>query len=447
MPLIDTPRPEQITVHNIPGFVIDRTPDFFAANRVYRIGRKVIDNHPGMDEYIGSLLSEFQDARRCTIFIAPQKNQPGAEPALEHLKTVNLDERGRLSVDDGEHRIEGTNSVLRAFTDRTPTLIDHDLGIKLVFSDLDSESEQGDIYPLERDGQTGAVAIMPFYYRKPELPSGVVVIEGPDLRGRGSELEGCPRTYWSASLAMAASAQISFQLTHKVDPLTKLAKRIDFEVDFAGGVKKMMEGTLNNMCMLIVDIDYFKRVNDTLGHDAGDVVLRWVANEIQELVRPSDRVSRRMQLPESVCCRWGGEEFGVLLKDINSRVDAITVMERIRGSISEMVVRLTEEETRIAVVNLEKSLMEKGTSEDEIEKRVVSLRSRLQDGIRVTCSIGGTYVDSERLLYYLATVPKDQSPAITSGIIYRQVFGVSDGALQQAKNGGRDQCRFEQTCL
>ena len=79
---------------------------------------------------------------------------------------------------------------------------------------------------------------------------------------------------------------------------------------------------------LMLDIDHFKRVNDTWGHAAGDVVLRELAQRIESQVRASD-----------VAARYGGEEFVVLLPD--TTVDAASKLaERIRAAISASPVEL-----------------------------------------------------------------------------------------------------------
>ncbi len=80
--------------------------------------------------------------------------------------------------------------------------------------------------------------------------------------------------------------------------------------------------TGNAVALLIGDLDDFKRVNDTLGHAAGDSVLRQVGKILSENARQVDIVAR-----------YGGEEFGVILPDI-SRESALAVAERIRSAIA-----------------------------------------------------------------------------------------------------------------
>jgi len=80
--------------------------------------------------------------------------------------------------------------------------------------------------------------------------------------------------------------------------------------------------------ILMLDVDYFKKVNDTYGHDAGDTVLKAVARTLQRAVRSSDLV-----------IRYGGEEFMVILQDSSNNY-ADNVAEKIRKTVEETKVQL-----------------------------------------------------------------------------------------------------------
>jgi len=82
----------------------------------------------------------------------------------------------------------------------------------------------------------------------------------------------------------------------------------------------------DNYFIMMIDIDHFKKVNDTFGHDVGDIAIRAVADVLQRLLRGDD-------LP----CRWGGEEFLCLLKVPNEGV-AVRIAERIRTEIEGTVI-------------------------------------------------------------------------------------------------------------
>ena len=77
----------------------------------------------------------------------------------------------------------------------------------------------------------------------------------------------------------------------------------------------------DSFCLAMIDLDYFKRINDSWGHEMGDLVLCETAEEITGCLRDSD-----------ICGRWGGEEFLILLTNISNE-DALAAMERVRGSL------------------------------------------------------------------------------------------------------------------
>jgi diguanylate cyclase (GGDEF)-like protein len=74
--------------------------------------------------------------------------------------------------------------------------------------------------------------------------------------------------------------------------------------------------------LMFLDLDKFKLVNDTLGHDVGDQLLKQVAARMQACVRESDTVAR-----------IGGDEFIVLLRTVDDAPDAVSVAEKIRAAL------------------------------------------------------------------------------------------------------------------
>jgi diguanylate cyclase (GGDEF)-like protein len=102
-------------------------------------------------------------------------------------------------------------------------------------------------------------------------------------------------------LARQVMSQLELNLQAMRDPLTNLYNRRPLEETLRREILRARR-TGSVVGVMAIDIDHFKRVNDTLGHDAGDAALRGVAEELSDCVREED-----------VACRAGGEEFVVIL--------------------------------------------------------------------------------------------------------------------------------------
>jgi diguanylate cyclase (GGDEF)-like protein/PAS domain S-box-containing protein len=117
-----------------------------------------------------------------------------------------------------------------------------------------------------------------------------------------------------------AEQQLEFIAHH--DGLTGLPNRLHFQIRFEHGIAyaRRHQGLL---AVLFVDIDHFKSINDSLGHDVGDQVLTEFARRVQQCVRKVDTVARQ-----------GGDEFIILLTELRVAHDAERVAEKIVAAIA-----------------------------------------------------------------------------------------------------------------
>ncbi len=146
------------------------------------------------------------------------------------------------------------------------------------------------------------------------------------------------RTWWAYTL-YSLIAILALYLAHKyvtlsvraevyrsrsiTDPLTGLYNRAGM-AQIAKGIFANPE-TKKGMCLMILDIDHFKDINDQLGHDAGDRILCTLAKVMRACLRNSDHIGR-----------WGGEEF-VLLCPTDNRENSRLLAEKLRKSVEQQI--------------------------------------------------------------------------------------------------------------
>jgi diguanylate cyclase (GGDEF)-like protein len=120
------------------------------------------------------------------------------------------------------------------------------------------------------------------------------------------------------------------------DRLTGLPNRQLFE-DRVRQAVSLARRSDRHAALLYLDLDGFKDVNDSLGHQAGDAVLAEVARRLQRVVRESDTVARGAPMEKGAVSRVGGDEFTVLLSEIASAEGAEVVARRILDCFGEPI--------------------------------------------------------------------------------------------------------------
>ena len=134
------------------------------------------------------------------------------------------------------------------------------------------------------------------------------------------------------SVVAKVIAERKVQLLAYRDTLTGLPNRLLFADRLEQAVIRS-ERSRTSMALMLVDIDDFKLVNDSFGHDAGDKLIKAVGELISKSLRRADTIAR-----------LGGDEFAVIIEDINGPDDAISIADNLT-TILEHNVRLDDQET------------------------------------------------------------------------------------------------------
>ncbi len=179
---------------------------------------------------------------------------------------------------------------------------------------------------------TKSILVMPVSDCRGEIIGAFQVI---NKLGDGGfdEVEDTKRLSIAAFICGMALESDIFMADSQRDKLTELKNRFGFHSDY----QKRYRRRTSIMSAIICDIDFFKKVNDTYGHNAGDAVLVHVSKILASKIRDGDNVYR-----------WGGEEFVIVLEGAN--VDgAAAVAERIRLAIMDSVCKFEDKEIRVTM--------------------------------------------------------------------------------------------------
>jgi len=263
-------------------------------------------------------------SRRRETELALQRNKE----RLEHFRTLVEDainqSRIGLFILDNEFRIVWISSPVEEFLG---VKADEVIGVDkraLVRETFSGVFEDGERYirNTETAYDTGAHLEGRVYH----------VMPGNGLEERWLEHESYPITsgiyaggridiYRDLTERVRLEHELSHRATH--DYLTGLLNRQQLEVLLDQELRRSRRYE-SPLCLIMFDVDRFKRINDNLGHDAGDQVLKKLAGELQQCIRESDSLAR-----------WGGEEFTLMLPDCDLD-DAERMAENLRQKVLDV---------------------------------------------------------------------------------------------------------------
>jgi diguanylate cyclase (GGDEF)-like protein len=171
------------------------------------------------------------------------------------------------------------------------------------------------------------------------LPSGAVrhvqqqveVIER-DEQGRARQVAGAVH-----DITRRKDSEEQIRRLAYYDPLTSLPNRLLFTEQLSRSIAHASRHG-GQLAVIFVDLDNFKRVNDTLGHRAGDELLRIASNRLASVLRGHDTMSRHTDHSGNSIARLGGDEFTVLLNGLSRPEDAALVAQRLVAALAQPVV-------------------------------------------------------------------------------------------------------------
>jgi diguanylate cyclase (GGDEF)-like protein/PAS domain S-box-containing protein len=187
-----------------------------------------------------------------------------------------------------------------------------------------------------------------------------VLVRTAPIRGPSGKIEGAVETFSDNSSLMAALKRVrELSAVAVTDPLTGIGNRRSIELKLEGCLAecRRLEATAG---VMFIDVDHFKGVNDTFGHDVGDKVLRMVAETLKHNLRSSDSLGR-----------WGGDEFLALLLDINAE-RLLATAEKLRMLVANSYLSLGTVDLR-ATISLGATLTRPDDTPEILIKRADAL--------------------------------------------------------------------------
>jgi len=138
------------------------------------------------------------------------------------------------------------------------------------------------------------------------------------------------------------------------DELTACGNRKAFNQTL-DSLTAIYDETPENLCLIIADIDYFKKFNDTYGHLVGDSVLRYFGRIMKQTTQENEHI-----------CRYGGEEFGIIIQN-TTLSEAIARAESIRTKLQSSVLTLKDSNERISKITASFGVAEYQGKDDTID--------------------------------------------------------------------------------
>lgn len=186
---------------------------------------------------------------------------------------------------------------------------------------------------------TKSILVMPISNCKGEFIGAYQAINKLDSEAGFDLSEDVKRLSLAAFICGITLESDSFLDDSQHDKLTELKNRMGFYNDYNKVYEKIIcdTGSLRNVSLFICDIDFFKKVNDTYGHNAGDAVLKHVAANFRKNSRICDGVYR-----------WGGEEFIVIMPDTSAE-QAAEAADRLRICIMDSVCHFEDLDIKVTM--------------------------------------------------------------------------------------------------
>jgi diguanylate cyclase (GGDEF)-like protein/PAS domain S-box-containing protein len=279
---------------------------------VIESARAVRDEKGALTGYEGTIF-DISERKRAETAIFEEKEK--AQVTLQSIGDAVI-------TTDAEGRVEYLNPVAEDLTGWESREV---IGKPLqdVFNILNEATREKIEDPVSRslrEGRVIAVADQTVLVNRRDQEIAIQDSAAP-IRDRGGNIIGAVMVFHDVSKERRLRRALAYQASH--DALTGLINRREFENRLNEALLTARSADAATHVLLYLDLDQFKLVNDTCGHQAGDRLLKQITGILQTRVRTSDTIAR-----------LGGDEFGILLQDCNAE-RATRIADNLRQAIRE----------------------------------------------------------------------------------------------------------------
>ena len=203
-----------------------------------------------------------------------------------------------------------------------------------------------------------------------------VLVRAAPMRDAQGNIIGAIESFSGDTGMMSVRKQLrELRQTTLTDTLTNIGNRKFIEGRLRAAIAEY-HNRESGAALLFMDIDHFKQVNDTYGHDIGDKILRMVAATLQSTLRKTDAVGR-----------WGGEEFIAVLHDVNSFEALKKICEKLRMLVE--LSRLDSADISLTVtISIGATLLRPDDTPETVVQRADALMYESKEGGRNQATVG-----------------------------------------------------------
>jgi diguanylate cyclase (GGDEF)-like protein/PAS domain S-box-containing protein len=203
-----------------------------------------------------------------------------------------------------------------------------------------------------------------------------IVVRASPIRDRAGNIIGAVESFSNnASVIDARSKLRELRRVAMTDPLTGLGNRKYLDGRLSALIAEY-QNNASTAALLFMDVDHFKQVNDTYGHNTGDTVLRMVAQTMRYSLRATDTVGR-----------WGGEEFIAILYGMQEKESLEAAAEKVRTLVEFSRLDVTERGLTVTV-SIGGTLLVPGDTPQSLVQRADELMYRSKQAGRNRVTIG-----------------------------------------------------------